>query len=271
MHAWTRFKLAVKRRETPFHSRLHDLARALMGFSVPAIPGLHRFLYHEWATRTSVWHGFWRVVYYEPMFKSVCASVGKGFKLYYAGNGICRILGNLSVHLGDNVTLFDNAGLAGLRLFDNPELRVGSNCYIGPGMRISVAERVTIGEYCMMGNTMILDNAGHPADAGERCIPGGGLPDRHTVRPVAIGDFCIIYPHCCIYPGTRMGDGVVVKVGTHAKGTIPSFSMIEGNPCRIAKLLPIPEGLRERVGEERFAAWQRERQAYLEEHGEPRC
>ncbi len=29
MNAWVRFKLSVKRRETPFHSRLHDMAKSV--------------------------------------------------------------------------------------------------------------------------------------------------------------------------------------------------------------------------------------------------
>lgn len=267
MSLWRSFSMKVRRRETPVYDALYKAARRVRNLSMPVIPGVHSFLYHEWAARTSAWHNFWRFVYYEPMFKSQCREVGRGFKLWYAGNGICRILGNLHIRLGDNVTMFDNMSLVGLRVFDDPEFVVGSNSYIGPLTRFMVARSIRIGAYCILGSeVMMTDNPGHPVGAKERCVPGGGLPAADSVHPVVIGDFCWIPTGCCVYPGAVVGDGVVAKLHTHIKGVIPSFSLIGGHPCRIERLLPIPEGLREMVGEERFAAWQKERQDYLAAH-----
>ncbi len=70
MNWWTRFSLNVRRRETPFYDRLYTTARTVRNISMPVIPGLHGFLYAEWKSRTDAWHNFWRIIYYEPMFKS---------------------------------------------------------------------------------------------------------------------------------------------------------------------------------------------------------
>ncbi|WP_353117844.1 DapH/DapD/GlmU-related protein [Nitratidesulfovibrio sp.] len=256
MRSWAEFKVAIRRRETPFHAFLYDIAKALFGISMPVVPMVHSFLYNEWCTRTSVWHNFWRVVYYEPIFKSQCRKVGHGFRMWYAGNGTTRILGNLNIYIGNNVAIFDRVGLVGLRLFDNPELHIGDNSYIGPDVRFMVAKSIVVGRYSILGCQMIMDNSGHPvADACGRLVHGGGHPSRASVRPVRIGDLCLLGAGVYVYPGADVGDGVVAKVGTHITGTIPPFCLLEGNPCRIVGKLPIADELAEEFGEERVAAW----------------
>ena len=265
MNPLTRFSLAVRRRETPLYDFLYRTARRVRGLSMPVIPWLHRFLYREWAGRTLAWHTFWRIVYYEPMFKSMCRRVGSGFTLHYAGNGTCRILGNLRLDLGDNVTFFDNISLAGLKVFDEPVLSIGDNSYIGPRCRFMVARSISIGRHCILGSEiMLMDNTGHPAEADLRLAPGGGSPPVSGVRDVRIGDFCFFGAGCYIYPGATISDGVMARVGTHLMGDIPPFSVVAGNPGRVSRLLAIPPAMREIAGEKRFLRWQSAQQAFAE-------
>lgn len=269
MNCWTRFSLAVRRRETPFYDRLYRIAKACMGFNMPVIPGLHRFLYAEWDARTRIWHNFWRVAYYEPMFKSRCRKVGKNFRLEYAGNGICRILGNLQVVIGDNVYTFDNISLSATRVFDDPKLTIGDKCFVGPACRIHVAGEVTLGSHSILGSRIfITDNTGHPPDAYDRLVDFGGLPARESVRPVVIGEHCFFGAGCCVYPGAVVGDGVIARAGTHVIGTIPPFAVIGGNPGKVSRLMAISGNMREFAGEERYREWIAAQDAYLENHPE---
>lgn len=271
MNLWTRFSLAVRRRETPLFDWLYRVASAVRGLSMPVIPGLHAFLYREWQWRTSAWHNFWRFIYYEPMFKSACRHVGKGFKMWYAGDGSCRIYGDLHIYIGENVTFFDNVSLVGLRLFDSPRLDIGDNAYIGPLSRLLVAKQVTIGNYSMLGSrTLLMDNPGHSPQAEKRLVPGGGLPDVESVRPVSVGDYCFIGTGCVIYPGANVGDGVVAAAGTHIIGVIPPFTTIRENPCRVSRFLPIAPSFRDMVGDARWQAWQDARREYAREHPDVR-
>lgn len=264
MRNFSEFKLAIRRRETPFHSKLYDIAKKFFGISVPVIPGLHKFLYHEWALRTAMWHDFWRVVYYEPMFKSMCKEVGPGFKMYYGGNGITRIAGNLNIYIGSNVTMFDNVSLAGLKIFDDPELRIGDNTYISPRTRFMVAKSVVIGSWSLVGCRIVMDNSGHPiANAAGRMTSGAGSPTRESVRPVSVGDLCLLGAGSCLYPGARLGDGVVAKVGAHVAGEIPPFCLVAGNPGRIVGKLPIAEELKEHFGEDRYRMWKEQQAAVV--------
>lgn len=249
----SRFSLRVRRRETPFYDRLYRIAKALRGISVPTIRSLHSCLYSEWVMRKALWHNFWRVVYYEPMFKSQCAAVGKNFYMEYAGNGSTRIFGNLRITLGNNVRIFDNTQFAGLKVIDDPELIVGDNTYLGPAVCFFVGRRITVGSHCMIVSKMITDNPGHPIDdVMGRISPGGGSPPLETIRPITIGDFCFLPLDTVVYPGTNIGDGVVARIGTHISRDVPPFCQIAGNPMRIVRKLPIPEALRSVVGEERY-------------------
>ncbi len=247
----------IRRQETPFYARLYRIASRVRRASVPTIGPLHRLLYREWAARTAAWHEFWRVVYYEPMFRSRCASVGPGFRMMYAGNGTTRICGPLRIHLGRNVTLFDNTALYGVQSYANPELHVGDDTYVGPNVRILVAREVRIGRHCLVASRLVTDNPGHPVDdVMARLRPGGGLPEPASVRPVSIGDFCFLPIDTVVYPGVRVGDGVVAAVGSHLTHDVPPFCLVAGNPARIVRRLPIPAELLPLVGPERFASWQ---------------
>ncbi|UTF50711.1 acyltransferase [Desulfomicrobium sp. ZS1] len=260
--SWHELSVKIRRRETPFYERLYTLAKEVHGISFPMNKTLHGFLYREWVLRTSLWHEFWRVVYYEPMFKSQCVSVGANFKMHYAGNGSTKILGDLQIHIGSNVTMFDNVAFAGLKVLDKPELYIGDNTYIGPQVKFRVGRKVAIGKYCMIVSPFIADNPGHQIDdMMARMQSGGGCPKSESIRPVIVGDFCWLTLETAIYPGTVVGDGVVAKLGTHLSRTVPPFCLISGNPWKVERKLPIPEELKEIVGPERY-------ESYLEAHRE---
>jgi acetyltransferase-like isoleucine patch superfamily enzyme len=254
--SWREFSAKIRRRETPFYARLYSAAKAIRGVSFPMNKTVHGLLYREWVLRTTLWHEFWRVAYYEPMFKSQCVTVGHNFRMNYAGNGSTRIGGDLQVHIGSNVTIFDNVAFVGLKVLDKPELHIGDNTYIGPDVKIRVGKKVTIGNYCLIGSRFIADNPGHPFDdVLARMESGGGSPRPETIRPVVIGDFCQFTLGTAVYPGANIGDGVVAKLGTHLSRTVPPFCLVSGNPWTVEKKLPIPEELRDIVGQERFESY----------------
>ncbi len=263
----TKFSLAIRRRETPFYDRLYRIAKAIHSFNIPYSKGFHNFLYKEWAARTVSWHAFWRVFYYEPMFKSQCRKVGKGFRLEYAGNGICRILGNLQIFIGDNVTIFDNLSLAATRVYDEPELHIGSDTYVGPQCSFNVAKKIHIGSNTVLGSaTFFTDNPGHPNNPFDRLVSGGGLPEKERIKPVHIGDYCFFGRKCMVYPGTHVSDGVVVRSKATLSGYFPPFASVGGTPCKVSKLMYIPEKMRDIVGEEKYKSWIEEQDAYMEKY-----
>ncbi len=250
------FGMRIRRRETPFYEFLYCLAKRMRSFSMPCLPLFHSFLYHERDVRLNVWHNFWRVVYYEPIFKSQCSAVGKHFRMEYAGNGTTRIHGNLKINFGKNVTIFDNTQFVGLKVFDNPQLTVGDYTYLGPRVRFLVGKKVSVGSHCLITSSMITDNPGHPVDEVlTRMKMSGGSPLEQTIKSVTIGDFCFLPLETIVYPGVSVGDGVVARVGTHISEDVPPFCQIAGNPMRIVRKLPIPEELAGIVGQDRYLSY----------------
>jgi len=251
----SRTSFRIRRRETPVYDFLYRMAKKIRSASVPSIRPLHSFLYWERVARTDLWHNFWRVAYYEPIFKSQCRMVGRNFRMEYAGNGTTRILGALDLHIGDNVTIFDNTGFAGLKLFDNPSLYIGNNTYLGPAVQITVALEIRIGNYCIITSRLITDNPGHSPNVLERLKSSGGSPLPREVKPVSIGHFCFLPLDTVVYPGVNIGDGVVARVGTHINRDVPPFCQIGGQPFKIIRKLSIPLELKELVGEERYNSY----------------
>ncbi len=258
MKSLKEISIAIRRQETPFYAFLYRIAKRMTSISMPTIKPFHNALYRERALRLSIWHNFWRVVYYEPLFKSQCAMVGPGFKMQYAGNGTTTILGDLQIHFGSNVTIFDNIGLVGLKVFDKPELVVGNNTYIGPFVRLMVGKKIAIGSHCLITSRIITDNPGHSVkNTMSRIGSGGGLPGKEDIRPISIGDFCFLPLDTVVYPGVSIGDGVVARIGTHISNDVPPFCQIAGNPMRIVRKLAIPPELQDIVGPERYSTYHR--------------
>ncbi len=256
MKPWREFSVSVRRGEGPFYAFLYRVASRIRSLAIPTIRPLHHLLYCEWTLRTTLWHNFWRIVYYEPMFRSQCISVGPGFRMPYGGNGIARIEGDLSLYLGSGVTVFDNAHLAGLKVFDKPELHIGDRTYIGPHVSFGVGKKITVGRNCLITSRLITDNPGHSTkDTLRRLDRGGGIPSAEDVRPVCIGDFCFLALNTVVYPGVTVGDGVVARVGTHLNRDIPPFVVVGGNPARIVRKLPIPPQMAEIVGRDRYESY----------------
>lgn len=253
---WREFSVAVRRRETPFYDRIYRIGKWMRNPPMPCIKPLHSLLYWEWSLRTSLWHNFWRIVYYEPMFKSQCVSVGPGFRMEYAGNGTTRIEGDLQLYIGSNVTIFDNTFFVGLKVFDKPELHIGDNTYIAPEVHLFVGREIRIGRNCMIGSHVITDNPGHSVNSTiNRLGDSGGSAPAENIRPVSIGDFCMVAVGTYIYPGVTMGDGVVARLGTHITQSIPPFCLVAGNPAKIIRKLPIPQEIIKIVGKERYESY----------------
>ncbi|MDD1778799.1 MAG: acyltransferase, partial [Candidatus Helarchaeota archaeon] len=173
----------------------------------------------------------------------------------YAGNGTTRVFGDLQIYIGSNVTIFDNTTFIGLKVLDKPKLRIGDNTYLGPAVRLSVGQEVTIGKNCAIGSILITDNPGHPTNIISRLESGSGSPAPGDIRPVRIGDFCWLPMDTYVYPGVTIGDGVVALAGTHINKDVPPFCQVAGQPMRIIRKLPIPPEIVDLVGKERYESY----------------
>jgi maltose O-acetyltransferase len=109
-----------------------------------------------------------------------------------------------NIHVGENFYMnFDCV------ILDVCEVRIGDNCFIGPGVHIYTAM--------------------HPLHLQER---NSGL---EYGMPVSIGNNVWIGGRAVINPGVKIGDNVVIASGAVVTKDVPDHVVVAGNPAKIIK------------------------------------
>jgi acetyltransferase-like isoleucine patch superfamily enzyme len=229
----------VRKGEGPFWGTLKAVARWALALHVPVGPlnrPLFRLLYaiHVGGRETLIWA--LRFFWYEPLFRSQCASVGKGLQIeklpYMTGSG--------RMTLGHRVRL---SGLSSIgfsnRLRPDPEFTIGDCTFIGHDCSFNIASSVTIGSHCLVaGGVRVYDFDGHPIDAARRRA-GEPFPPENS-KPVVIGDDVWIGTGALILKGVTVGPRSIVAARAVVSGDVPPDVIVAGNPARIVKRL-VPE------------------------------
>ena len=97
-------------------------------------------------------------IWIEPVMRSVCTQLGRGFRAerlpYMRGRGRLQI--------GDDVRLSGRSCFYFMRRPDSlPEIRIGNGVFIGNGCTFAAAERILIGDHCLIApGVRIHDNDG---------------------------------------------------------------------------------------------------------------
>ncbi len=242
------FILKIKRRETPFYDRLYRMGKAARGWEMPYVKGLHDFGYHERLFRINAWRSFWRVFYYQPLFRSRCVSCGSRLYIDNTGQGIPFLEGNLKIRIGNDVFLYDRITLAGLTAGENPMFTVGDNTMIAMPIAIMVGREVSIGSNCLIGSSLIADNSGHNLDYKIRFQKLVKI----LIGKVKIGNYVYTGHQSIIIGNVTIGDGAIIGAGSVVTTSIPPFCVVVGNPARLVKKLPFPKEMIDVVGEEQY-------------------
>ena len=216
--------------------RLKSIAKRLLAFGLPDVAPI-RFVYRQLYRLTILsFEGFqWlkKVFWGEPMFRAVCARVGKRLRIermpYITGRGRieigddCYISGKIGIGFGDKLGL-------------DPVLRIGSHCFIGHDCAFSLAQEISIGDHCLIaGGVRFCDNDGHPKDAGSRRRNEPVRPE--DVRPIKIGDDVWIGTGAIVLKGVSIGDRAIVGAGAVVVRDVQPDTVVAGNPARLIRTL----------------------------------
>ena len=116
------------------------------------------------------------------------------------------------------------------------KLMLGDHVFIGHYNFIDSCNGITIGEGCQVTNYVsILTHSSHVSIR----LHGKEYTDQKDLvgyekGPVEIGPYSFIGPHSVIAAGTKDGKGCLVAAYTYLKGDYPDFSILSGNPARVA-------------------------------------
>ena len=124
-------------------------------------------------------------------------------------------------------------------------IRIGEYCYIGEGTRIWSSRSIRLGDRVLIAhNVTVMDNLTHPIGAGARHehfrqIITTGHPRQIDLgeRPVEIGDDVWIGCQSVILRGVTLGRGAIVGAGSVVTEDVPPWTVVAGNPARVAREL----------------------------------
>jgi len=112
---------------------------------------------------------------------------------------------------------------------DKGRIKIGSYCVICPGVRISSASEITIGDSCMMANRVyITDSDWH--DIYNRASTGNPKPVR-IEENAWLGDSAIVCK------GVTIGKNSIIGAGAVVASDIPPNVIAAGNPAKVIKEL----------------------------------
>lgn len=226
--------LRIRRADTPFYARIKAALKRLRRLEMPVVPVLHRALWLERQGRRTAWRTLRRIVYDQPVFRSRCESVGRGFRLE---GGIPVVIGHLKIRLGDDVTIDGTTTFSAATRSEGPVLEIGDRSYVGYGVQISVGARVSIGrDVRIAARVFLAADDGHPLDPVlRRSEPGDG---RGTI---VLGADIWIGQGATVLKGVTIGEGSVVATGAVVTADVPAYTIVAGNPARIVKSIPRAE------------------------------
>lgn len=107
----------------------------------------------------------------------------------------------------------------------------GSHLVIDFGCTILDAARVELGDWVILGPSVLISTINHP-------LSTQGRRDRiATARPVVIGDDVWIGGNATVLPGVTIGSNVVIGAGAVVTKSIPANSLALGVPARVVRTL----------------------------------
>ncbi len=216
--------------------RVKRLARAALSWHIPVHPTTRPIFASLYRAHVLVREGcLWalRFFWFEPLFRSQCATVGRGLRMeqlpYLHGTG--------RITLGRGVRLSGKSSIGFCNhTSDRPELVIGDGSFVGHACSFGIAGSVRIGANCLLaGAVTIRDCDGHPVDAQRRM--SGDRTTAEEIRPVVIEDGAWIGSGARILKGVRIGARSIVGAGAVVSRDVPPDCIVAGNPARIVKSL----------------------------------
>jgi acetyltransferase-like isoleucine patch superfamily enzyme len=225
------FILNIRRGETPFYARLRQLAKAAEKVTLPLPRSMHpllRFLYHlHWFTAATIRSAV-SYVYFEPLFRGRCASVGRRFFL----RRLPFVVGHATIRIGDDVTFYGQVHVFSGRIFDAPALTLKDGVQIGHNVLFVVNREILVEENVKIASDVrFMDSDAHPKAPAER---SADLPPRpESVKPIRVGRDAWIGQNAFIMKGVTIGEAAIVGVNSVVVSDVPPYSIVMGNPARV--------------------------------------
>jgi acetyltransferase-like isoleucine patch superfamily enzyme len=163
--------------------------------------------------------------YVDWRIKPQLDSVGIDFRVMYPGH---LQLSGPNIHIGNHVHV--------MALYDRPvrlsvfeglgEIQVGHYCIINPGSRVSSADRIVIGESCMLAMNAYLSDADWHDTQHRNFAPG-------KTAPITLQDNVWIGESALVGKGVTIGENSIVGACSVVTKDVPANSIVAGTPAKL--------------------------------------
>lgn len=122
---------------------------------------------------------------------------------------------------------------------DEGRISIGGGSFVNFGTMVAAAERVEIGEHCMLANGVVVTDSDHRFDDPRTPVPWQGF----TVKgPTLIGDNVWIGANSVVTSGVTIGKRSVIGANSTVTRDIPAHSIAVGSPARVIGSTPAESG-----------------------------
>ena len=185
--------------------------------------------YHLIPGILSLMNGYWHKLKFFLLGKNV--KIGKCFRVY----GKFRIFGPGRVEIGD-YCLFDSS-LFGITTFYTgfPQAKITIGHHVTTNaMVLQCYHSITIGDYCSLADSYLMDSQGHHLAADRRFLPTNDVPGA----PIVLEKNVWVCSKVVVLHGVRIGENSVIAACSLVKKDVPANSFYSGNPARFVGPIP---------------------------------
>jgi len=130
-----------------------------------------------------------------------------------------------------------------LRIFG---AKIGHRVVIKPGLRVKYPWKMTVGDYCWLGEDCWIDNLANVALENNVCISQGAYlcTGNHDwsdpafglrVAPILLSEGSWVGARVLIAPGVTLGECAVAAAGSVITRSIPPYEIHSGNPAAMIR------------------------------------
>jgi acetyltransferase-like isoleucine patch superfamily enzyme len=135
------------------------------------------------------------------------------------------------LELGEHVLLEPNVWLTAQA---PARIRIGGGTFLNIAVQVAAADRVEIGEHCMLANGCFVTDANHRFDDPEKPVPWQGFTSK---GPTRLGDNVWLGANVVVTSGVTIGDRCVVGANSVVTTDLPPHSIAAGAPARVIRTI----------------------------------